>query len=244
MSTPVSGVLTVAARVATITVSRRPFMWAHAADNVLRQALRPSLSLLAIHGDYAGWDAFTKPVHAVGIPVLVAFIDARVSAGELTNMATTQAAEVAPDALICKFDDDDYYGADYLSEMRNAWAAHPDAWILGKSAYTVRYVGGAKHNKTESYEGRIKDEAGHASNLAGSTFCIPAPLWNVLPSLRYPHIGLGCDGEFVQQADRVARTKGVQDPMPFYHVSKGEFFLLRYLNAWHGHDWNRPEDYA
>lgn len=233
-----------AAKVVTITVTRRPFMWAHAAENVLRQTLRPSLALIAIHGKYGGWDAFTKPIHESGIPVLVAFVDAHKSAGELTNEATTQAAEVVPDALICKFDDDDWYGSDYLSAMANAWESHPDAWLLGKSAYMVRYIGGVKDGRTESDAGRIADSDGHASSLAGSTFCVPAPLWNVLPSLRYPHIGLGCDGEFIQVADLLLRSRKIEPPMPFYHVESGEFFLQRFLNEWHGHHWQRPEDYA
>ncbi len=226
----------------TITVSRRPFMWAHAAENVLRQTHKPALALLAIHGDYSGWDAFTKPIHDAGIPVLVAFVDAHKSAGELTNIATTQAAEYERESLVCKMDDDDYYGAEYLSAMGRAWRAHSDAWVLGRSAYTVRYVGGDKDGRTEEDAGRILDADGHAKALAGSTFCVPARLWNALGQLRYPDIGLGCDGEFIQQADRIARVHGVRDPMPFYHV-EAEFELRRYLNPMHGHHWQRPQDY-
>ena len=230
--------------VCTITVTRRPFMWAHAAENVLRQVLRPSLALIAIHGDYSGWDKFTKPVHAAGIPVLVVFVDASKSAGELTNEATTQAAEVAPDALVCKFDDDDYYGADYLQAMHSAWQAHPDAWVLGKSAYTVRYVGGVKDGKTDSDAGRIIDADGHCTAIAGSTFCIPADRWNRFDNFRYPNIGLGCDGALIQKASWIMSNIGIQHPQPFYHVENAGFELLRYLNVWHGHHWQRPEDYV
>lgn len=211
-------------------------MWPNVVENILRQSVRPSLCVMVTHGQLPVPEVFIDAMEDNHIEFIADTQPMSVSPGMLTNHAFNRAAR--KDILMCTMDDDDYYGADYLVSMRDAMQSHSDAWLLGKSAYTTRYVDGHKQGQTVYDKGRVIDTQGHCKSLAGPTICIPSKLWNLYPVFRYPDMGMGCDSLFVQQAARLAR----QSPDPIYHVEQGEFYLQRYTAPNHLHAWNDPRD--
>lgn len=214
-------------------------MWPNVVENILRQSARPSLCVLVTHGNLPVPDVFIDAMSEQSIEHICDSLHALVNPGVLTNHAFNHAADwCADDALMCTMDDDDWYGENYLDSMLKAYAEHPDAWLLGKSAYTTRYIGFRSDRPNVDDAGRIVDTQGHTKSLAGSTICVPSALWNAHSTLRFPDMGLGCDSEFIQTAARLSGT----DPAPIYHVPDAEFYLQRYAVPTHIHAWRDPRD--
>lgn len=227
-----------------VIVSRRPSMWQNVVDNILRQRVRPSFAVLVTHGMLPVPEVFVDAMEDNKIEFIADVRSADVSLGAVYNYAISRAvSDLCKEALISIWGDDDYYGADFTEAMQRAFEIHPDAWLLGKSAFATRYVGGRKDGRVVLYEGRIKRADGHCGSFSGATLVFRSSLWEQYPTFRYPDSGVAQDDVFIQ---RVALTyfnsTGIESLPPFYHVENGEFYAQRYADPAHGHLWTDPRD--
>lgn len=231
-------------KLALACVTRRPQMWQNVVDNIMRQTRRPDFVVIVAHGDLGDMSIFNPLNSEGGISFVTSHNpqDASLSAGDLTNSVKGFVAyHPFRTDWICSWDDDDFYGANYLAEIERAALAHPDAWILGKAQFPVRWLGGVRDGVTEQVTEAVY-ENDRAVWVGGPTICVNAQVWREHPTVRYPDMGVGCDGLFLQATgDTFTREHPDQLP-PIYHVPEAEFVLQRHAVAGHNHDWVWSKD--
>lgn len=235
-------------KLATVTVTKRPEMWQNVIDNILRQTRRPDYLVIVRHGTFTypvtETYALLKQNRLQGICVAV---PPNWSVGEVTNHAKNSAQIVLTDwsafewnpsaGWLCTWDDDDYYGANYLAEIERAANEHPDAWLLGVTEFPVRWIGGKRDGIIERHASGVIGANNSVRGMAGPTICVNAHEWRKHPQMRYPHIGVGCDSEFLQVVGNTFMREYPNEPVPIYHVPNAEFILQRYGDKAHLHDW-------
>ncbi|WP_078551844.1 glycosyltransferase [Bacillus alkalicellulosilyticus] len=103
--------------------------------------------------------------------VFVYRIDQRATLGQCLNYGI----ERAKHPYIAKFDDDDYYGSNYLNQAHEAIQLDEEIGIVGKNAYYIYLT------KEKSLLYLPYDENRYVESVAGATLFFKKKLWEEIP---------------------------------------------------------------
>jgi hypothetical protein len=115
--------------VSVVMASMRPHLLESALGQIARQRGVQAEVLLGLHGFPAAHEAVRRAVGACPLPVTVVEADAATPFGDVLNLA----ASAAGGDHVAKWDDDDWYGPDHLSDLLLA-RSYSGADIVGTAA--------------------------------------------------------------------------------------------------------------
>lgn len=179
-------------RVAIVCVSNRPRFLSNVADNVLRQSWSNREFVLVANGPLAHWadvDAVVERLRAGGVGVRVIEKPGSTTLGECLNVAIR-----STDArIVAKFDDDDRYGPEYLTDALRAHR-YSGAGVVGKHTYYAMLASsGSLVLRFPMHEYR------YSGTLAGGTLVIDRERSE---GVEFPSVSLGEDREFLRRCHR------------------------------------------
>lgn len=223
-------------QIAALMLTCRPYRWPFVAEMLARQTFRPSVLVICPHKqtDAAGLVALEKLLKPAGIRVLVVPNQVTAIYGTaMHNVMNAAAGLLDIDGIICKIDDDDYYGPEYFSEVVKCYTEHPDALLIGKHGSWIMWMDAAK-NPLFWQDATNK---GCTRSLLGPTICTPIKSYRKYPQLRYK-VGMtfGIDNEYVKCAREIV---GGAWP-PIYTTGTNNFILQRWVGSGHNHIWKAP----
>jgi spore maturation protein CgeB/cyclopropane fatty-acyl-phospholipid synthase-like methyltransferase len=202
-------------KVSILCCSKRPHFLAHLAEQVSRQTYRDSEILFVAHAPEFTDDAVAAAFSKAG-PLNILRISEDKFLADGLNLAMNQASG----DYFAKFDDDDHYGPDYLTDTMLAFGYASEAGIVGKQSFFA-FIEGS--NQTVL---RFPDRAYRfAPHVHGGTI-----VWErrKTEGIRFTPVRQGTDTRFLASC----REQGVpifsSDPFNFVHV--------RYADA-NNHTW-------
>ncbi|MBV7504076.1 glycosyltransferase [Bacillus sp. sid0103] len=150
-------------------------------------------------------------------------IPAEVSLGECLNKGVS----LANYDYVTKMDDDDYYGPDYLKEVKDA-LVQKDADVVGKGSFYIYFK---KNNELRLYnpnrENRwILNNGPYNSSyfLSGATLSFKKDIFNMVA---FPEVNVGEDSGF--------QLLCYESGLKMYSLSKDHYAYLRYTDPQHHH---------
>ena len=172
--------------VSVVTSTCRPKNVTHALENFARQSYQEKELLLVLNN--ASFDTDAIRAQARAFPnVRVLQMEGQPTLGACLNRAVREASG----AYIAKMDDDDHYGARYISDMMLA-AVFSDAEILGKGTYFAHLEG---PNKMALRELRVDHQ--HTDMVAGSSLTVRR---EALERITFQNRNNGEDTAFLREA--------------------------------------------
>jgi hypothetical protein len=179
--------------VSVVMCTNRPDQISHAVGQVARQKHRPLQLVVVLHGVEREPGAVERAARDAGIENVVAIQgDASMTLGSCLNLGV----EAADGSYIAKMDDDDIYGAHYLSDAVNAFS-YTSAAVVGKGAHFVQLRGSGVTILRFAHQ-----EHTEAELVKGATLVVDG---DVLRTYRFADLPAGVDTEFLRRvrADRV-----------------------------------------
>lgn len=218
--------------IATVTASRRPDFWENVLDNISRQTLMPDVSILVRHRTRGRADEWVRRLQEYVPAVMCIDAPDEVELSDVLRLGFDTASEnmLAP-GFISTMDDDDSYGKSYLAEVAGMFEAHPDASIVGKQRYLVRWRDGRFPDQI-MYSG-VHPEPHRAASVAGPTISVNVEAYRRDSNLRHPVGSLSYADSGLIMAAHAGGHK-------IYTTSEDNFYLQRYP-ASHGHGWAMPD---
>ncbi|HBQ25382.1 MAG TPA: glycosyl transferase family 2 [Syntrophomonas sp.] len=174
--------------VSIVTVTNRPAFMFNVYNNYLRQTYRPRELIIILNNNsmpIKHWQKQALPHESIKIFQL----DEKVSLGECYNYAVTQANY----GYIAKFDDDDYYAAEFISTGMRTFARF-NAHIVGKCCRYIYFKGSsilALHEPSPEHS--------YVDYVPGATMIIKK---EVFEKVRFPDLNAGEDNEFQEECLR------------------------------------------
>jgi hypothetical protein len=206
--------------VSVILCTRRPDYIGSALRQIDRQRDVDVEVVLALHGVPAGLPGVTTALAAFNRPVTVVEVPAAVPFGEALNRGVSHAAG----RYVAKWDDDDWYGPDFLADM-----------VLAATYSAAELVGCfAQFTYLEQIDVTVYRRAGQSERMgravAGGTFVMEQAFITSMGG--FPQVGRSVDAAMMTAAEaaggRIYRTHGLG-------------FLLNRRAA--GHTWGVPVTY-
>jgi len=207
-------------RVSVVTVTNRPALLQSVIDNYQRQAYPDKELIVVLNNDGFSISEVREQLAAVeGARVLQR--PESCTLGECLN----HAIDNSQFEFVAKFDDDDFYGEDYLTDMVNA-SLYSGTEVIGKRSYFAYIQGrgclavrfpGAEHQ--------------HSPLVSGATLFVRRDLFE---DVRFPEdVKRGVDTQF----QRACTDRGYG----IYSADRYNFVANR-LNSGNGHTWNISDD--
>ena len=140
--------------VTALLVTRRPNMVVEAIQQVLSQSYVRTELVLGLHGNMFDMDELRRELAEATIPTSIHQFDAVMPFGEVLDSLVIRASG----RLVAKFDDDDWYSTEHLSDLVAAWRL-TGADVVGKAA-NFAYL--EKSDRTLAYDDEFQfREVGH-----------------------------------------------------------------------------------
>jgi len=223
-------------------VTNRPYMWPATYFNIARQHRRPDVVAIYVHNaeDY-DWalQCFVTDLGKIGIRAIV--VDRHVPEvlyGHAMHTTIERIVAEIPEGIILKFDDDDFYGPRYISDIVSCLNGHPDAVLLGKHALWTMWM----DCKREPLFWEAPNGFPRTSDLAGPTICTPIKSYHQYPDLRYDKtLSFGIDSQYLALAKELTTDLHENGWPPVYSTGPNDFVLQRWIEPMHRHVWNPPE---
>lgn len=225
-------------RVAIVLVSRRPWMWEYVAANIIRQFHRPEIVSVYQHNISSPneLDRLAERLKSVGIRTVVVNQVWGTTYGNAMASAVERTICEMDDGIICKMDDDDWYGPKYISDVNKCYCQNPDAMLIGKHGFWTMFMDCDRRSIYWEHESEYLPKT---SYVAGPTICTPIVRYKEHKGLRYPtEAEFAIDDEYLRRAMEIWRNNhGAEQLPPIYSTGTEEFILCRYVNNSHGHVW-------
>lgn len=208
--------------VSVVMSTMRPHLVGAALAQMERQRGVEAEVLLGLHG--VPFEQVREHVGACSLPVKWVEAAASVPFGEVLN----QAASLASGDYVAKWDDDDWYGPDYLSDLVMA-LTYAEADIVGTTAEFL-YLEPLKATirRTTFASGASYPSEVYSHHVAGGTILVPRERFHELGG--FPALPRAVDQEFLKAAEQAgART---------YRTHGLGFVVRRGPSA--GHTWQLP----
>jgi hypothetical protein len=165
-----------------ICVSRRPSYLGRALDNYRRQICPNTRLTFVANSDSFDWGVTERALQEIPGAQLLRFPE-RLTLGDCLN----EAISATRGQFFAKFDDDDHYGANYLSDLVLA-TRFADATIYGKRTF---------HAHVEATDCTVLCEEGHeftyTNHVAGGTLLVRR---HDVTDIRFASVGTGTDTRF------------------------------------------------
>ena len=191
--------------VSVVIPTCRPKNVTHALENFARQSYQEKELLLVLNN--ASFDIDAIRAQARAFPnVHVLQTEGQPTLGACLNLAVREASG----AYMARMDDDDHYGARYISDMMLA-AAYSDAEILGKGAYFAHLEGPDKMALRE-----VRVDHQHTDTVAGASLTVRR---EVLERIMFQNRNNGEDTAFLKEA--------VQAGCRIYSADRFNYVMVR-----------------
>ncbi|KGP91104.1 hypothetical protein N780_17785 [Pontibacillus chungwhensis BH030062] len=206
--------------ITVITSTIREDMFDNLLANFLRQNVSPKELILILNSDSLDIDIYREKVKSYK-SIHVEQRPSSTTLGECLNVASSKASY----ETIAKFDDDDYYGTDYLKQSLMDMEHH-HAGVVGKSTYYIYFEenGWLTLFQNGKENARIQTTK---TPLAGGTLVFKKGISS------FPHLNKGEDIGFQKAC--------IQRGIPLYSGSAEGYVLKRY-GLGHGHSWTVSDD--
>ncbi|WP_349409275.1 glycosyltransferase [Pseudalkalibacillus sp. SCS-8] len=199
--------------VSVITCTFRDHCMANIFQNYEQQKVEEKELIIVLNKDEMNkekWEEEAKKYE----DVIIYQLSEATSLGECLNFALQKAKY----DIIAKFDDDDYYGPDYLTESLTILAT-TNAQVVGKRSiyiyFTSRNLLGIYmpncENRFINHQVSIKNRV-----VAGSTLVFNK---SIFPHIQFPHLNLGEDTGFVHSC--------LNRNIPIYSGSRSNYVYFR-----------------
>ncbi|HZG57924.1 glycosyltransferase [Paenibacillus sp.] len=191
--------------ISVIISTNRPERMENVFRNYARQRLKDKEMIVVLHGEHMDADAWRREAERHD-RVSVYTMPKKASVGACKNFAVRKAKH----RYVAKFDDDDYYGSYYLSELYKAFKTKK-ADVVGKSrsfAYVTKYRALLLR--------RGDAERGRAKQLRGPTI---AARKSIFKKVKWPDRGRGGDKVFLKRC--------VRRGLKLYATGKYNFVYIR-----------------
>ena len=194
--------------VSVVIPTCRPKNVTHALENFTRQSYQEKELLLVLNN--ASFDIDAIRAQARAFPnVHVLQTEGQPTLGACLNLAVREASG----AYMARMDDDDHYGARYISDMMLA-AAYSDAEILGKGAYFAHLEGPDKMALRE-----VRVDHQHTDTVAGASLTVRR---EVLERIMFQNRNNGEDTAFLKEA--------VQAGCRIYSADRFNYVMVRHAD--------------
>ena len=191
--------------VSVVIPTCRPKNVTHALENFAKQSYQEKELLLVLNN--ASFDIDAIRAQARAFPnVHVLQMEGQPTLGTCLNRAVREASG----AYMARMDDDDHYGARYISDMMLA-AAYSDAEILGKGAYFAHLEGPDKMALRE-----VRVDHQHTDTVAGASLTVRR---EVLERITFQNRSNGEDTAFLKEA--------VQAGCRIYSADRFNYVMVR-----------------
>lgn len=252
-------------KLAVFVVTKRPNMIGNILRNLKHQIVQPD-SLVIMTNGFELNDAGEQLFKDLKIKNTVCCKGLNEHYRLVQNHAITQCVQLIEKGMVCLFDDDDYYGPKYLSQIKETKDKHPDAIIICKhsSHYSVVREEGEFYSR-ELFE--MKAVNGIKTRVfIEATLCIDANYWANKSDIRLPgHANLAAVKyanavyqrwmedtytykDEIEQIEYNQRILGIiKNPLivvppsmpwaPFYTTGPEEFYFRRFELGDHKHTW-------
>jgi hypothetical protein len=210
-----------------VVTSRRPLMWGNVLDNINRQSRKPDALIFVAHRTNVVPRLMLSTCIGNGIPSTFFRANDSLSYTFAAEQGFNEAAKLDSEGMMCNFDDDDFYGKDYLKEIEDLHKVFPSAGIIGKAGYFMWQFGKKVEPTREGY--KDIEPMSIVDWVAGPTISINIKTWIERPDFRHDHLKPYADAAIISVANTFRipiRTTGDQN-----------FLLQRYSNKEHKHTW-------
>ena len=198
--------------------------------NLARQRRKPDASILVRHLTEESAEQWRKSVLECGIAeAVILHADPRYILSKVLGMGYAQAATMTNHGLICSFDDDDLFEEDYFTELEGCFHQRPDAAIIGKYSYPVRWMA-TGYIKEPGDWGPV--EPVQVSSVAGPTIAVNCDFWHTHANFRHDPEAQWADDGLIKACHKAGGK--------IYTTSARNFFLQRYPIE-HEHGWPMPD---
>lgn len=252
-------------RLAVALVTRRPKLWDYVAESLIRQRRRPDIVAICPHRIQGEEDPINKIFMSQALGRFLSRMEGAgiysypmsLKKGIAYGAAMHETVEgligaMAESGLICKVDDDDFYGPEYFLQAEACLKAHPEAILIGKHGFYTMWTDCPR--EPLFWEARAKNlEDGYyqVTYLGGPTICLSVAAYRKYPELRYDKtLSFGIDDHLVRiaraiwandlkEAGEIGKEKNGWPPI--YSTGPDHFILQRRLDPAHDHVWKAPE---
>jgi GT2 family glycosyltransferase len=171
--------------ISVVTVTNRPSYIFNVYNNFLRQTYHPRELIIILNNNsmnIENWRQQAPPYESIKIFQL----DEEVSLGECYNYAVARTSY----KYVAKFDDDDYYAADFISTGMKTFA-RVNAHIVGKSCRFIYFESSSTLALHEPFP-----EHSYVEYVPGATMIIKK---KVFDKVRFPDLNAGEDSAFQEE---------------------------------------------
>jgi len=210
-------------RISVVIGTMRPWMYENIVRNIARQTRQPDKVILVYNKTSIEPNVVLCGIRDLGIP----FVYQRASDyWGCTGMNRICYDMGCPDSeVMCLFDDDDWYGKEYIQEVESVFKAHPEAVLTGKGIYRMAWVNHEHPPVMQHASERLPD--GQCFSMAGSTISVNSDIWRSDPRLRIDPFAEWGDKDIIEKAKQIG---------PIYDTGPYNFMVLRYQES-HNHTW-------
>lgn len=206
--------------VSVITCTKRPDSLKNIIENYLNQNYPLKELIIIINKDSIDIDIWKEEVQKYR-DIKIFKLPEKKSLGECLNYAV----EMSNYPYISKFDDDDYYAPNYLTDILNAFK-YTEADVVGKlTVYGYLEKNNSLIIRYPNYEHQ------YVSFVAGSTLTIRKDIFN---KLKFPHVSKGEDTGFLSKC----KQKGIK----VYSTDRFNHVVIRRPNIT-SHSWQISEEH-
>lgn len=206
--------------ISIITITNKPNNFRNIINNYSKQELNKKELILVLNNNSMSLKKYNHALKKYP-NTYVYQLDEKVSLGNCLNYAI----EHSNYNIVAKFDDDDYYGAKYLSNSLKTMI-EKEALVLGKSTSYVYF----KSNKVLAIR-NLNKENKFVRRVEGPTFLIRKEVFSII---KFPDKSLGEDVQFCKDC--------IRNMIPIYSSDKKDFVYIREINK-SNHTWKINDDF-
>lgn len=208
--------------VTVVTCTKRQNMADTILTNFLRQNFRPKELIILLNNKDMNVQSWRKKA-AHYDKIRIYKLDETKTLGECLNFAS----EHAHYPVIARFDDDDYYSPDYLTNMVGQLVIRKID-VIGKSSIFIYFAGEKKlslfrRKKKNTY---FRKENDLKRPLAGGTLVFKKEVLKIVP---FSQLNLGEDLKFQQDC--------LHHGLSLFSTDPYDYVLIRYQSKQHQHTW-------
>ncbi|WP_026038997.1 glycosyltransferase [Sporolactobacillus vineae] len=209
--------------VTVVTCTNRQNMENAVLNNFLRQNFRPKELIILLNNKNMNVELWRKKTAHYG-EIRIYQLDNTKTLGECLNFASERSYY----NVIARFDDDDYYSPDYLTNMVGQLEIKKTD-VIGKSSIFIYFTDEKKlslfrRRKKNTF---LRKESDLKRPLAGGTLVFKKEVLKIVP---FSQLNLGEDLKFQKDCLRQGLSVFSTDPY--------DYVLIRYKSKQHQHTWN------
>jgi hypothetical protein len=217
----------------TVLPTKRPNFYDKIIEFLSHQTVKPDLAVFSVpEFQFANSEHLSEWLDKAGIHTLVLREPPKTELSGIYREAFDTVGRIVNDGFMMLMSDDCWYEPKFIEETRDMFLLHPEAAIMGKTKFHVRFIGMNRQEYDECH-GIIQPD-GTTTWVQGDTMALNIKTYNENDHWRCNRSGIMADTELGEWA--------LAHKLPIYSTSVDNFYYQRYP-ASHGHIWT-PDRYS